>query len=320
MYGAEPGKPSFANNCLLARRLVERGVRFVQLFHEAWDQHGNSSADLKKNCNDTDQACAALIKDLKQRGMLEDTLVIWGGEFGRTPMVQGGDDGRDHHPNAFTMWMAGGGIKPGITLGETDEFGFNATERQSPRARSARDDSAPARLRSHEADLPFPGPRFPPDRCARRSGEEAARRSGVIGMLFHDLVPTIQIAIGPVILISGVGLLLLSMTNRLGRVIDRARQLCDVVRRSSKDDRDRLVPQLYILSRRARVIRSAIALSTASVLLVAVLIIGLFLSALFHWETAVVIALLFIACLAALIGFLIVFLHDINLALHDVRR
>jgi uncharacterized protein (DUF1501 family) len=127
MYGAEPGKSSFANNCLLARRLLERGVRFVQLFHEAWDQHGNLVADLKKNCLNTDQACAALIKDLKQRGMLDDTLVIWGGEFGRTPMVQGGDDGRDHHPNCFTMWMAGGGIKPGITLGESDEFGFNAT-------------------------------------------------------------------------------------------------------------------------------------------------------------------------------------------------
>ena len=126
MYGAEPGKSSFANNCLLARRLVERGVRFVQLFHEAWDQHGNLTADLKKNCLNTDQACAALVKDLKQRGMLEDTLVIWGGEFGRTPMVQGGDDGRDHHPNAFTMWLAGGGIKPGITYGESDEFGFNA--------------------------------------------------------------------------------------------------------------------------------------------------------------------------------------------------
>jgi uncharacterized protein (DUF1501 family) len=125
MYGAEPGGSSFANNCLLARRLVERGVRFVQLFHEAWDQHGNLVADLKKNCQKTDQACAALIKDLKQRDMLKDTLVVWGGEFGRTPMVQGGDDGRDHHPNCFTMWMAGGGIKPGITLGESDEFGFN---------------------------------------------------------------------------------------------------------------------------------------------------------------------------------------------------
>jgi uncharacterized protein (DUF1501 family) len=127
LYGAEPGKSSFANNCLLARRLVQRGVRFVQLFHEAWDQHGNLVGDLKKNCLNTDQACAALIKDLKQQGLLKDTLVIWGGEFGRTPMVQGGDDGRDHHPNCFTMWLAGGGIKPGITLGESDEFGFNAT-------------------------------------------------------------------------------------------------------------------------------------------------------------------------------------------------
>jgi len=127
LYGAEPGKSSFANNCLLARRLVQRGVRFVQLFHEAWDQHGNLVKDLKKNCLDTDRACAALVKDLKQQGMLKDTLVIWGGEFGRTPMVQGGDDGRDHHPNCFTMWLAGGGVKPGITLGESDEFGFNAT-------------------------------------------------------------------------------------------------------------------------------------------------------------------------------------------------
>jgi hypothetical protein len=127
MYGAEPGKGSFANSCLLARRLVERGVRFVEIFHEAWDQHGNLKKDLTKNCQVTDRPCAALIKDLKQRGMLDDTLVVWGGEFGRTPMVQGGDDGRDHHPNCFTMWLAGGGIKPGITLGESDEFGFNAT-------------------------------------------------------------------------------------------------------------------------------------------------------------------------------------------------
>jgi uncharacterized protein DUF1501 len=128
MYGAQPGKPSFANNCLLARRLVERGVRFVELFHEAWDQHGNLVHDLKKNCQATDQACAALIKDLKQRGMLDNTLIVWGGEFGRTPMVQGGNDGRDHHPNCFTMWLAGGGVKPGITLGESDDFGFNAVK------------------------------------------------------------------------------------------------------------------------------------------------------------------------------------------------
>ena len=127
MYGAEPGKPSFANNCLLARRLLERGTRFVQLYHEAWDQHGALKKDLAQNCRDCDQASAALVKDLKQRGMLDDTIVIWGGEFGRTPMVQGDGvpDGRDHHPNAFTMWIAGGGFRPGLTLGETDELGFN---------------------------------------------------------------------------------------------------------------------------------------------------------------------------------------------------
>ena len=131
MYGAEPGKPSFANNCILARRLVERGVRFVELFHESWDQHGSLVSGLTKNCKDTDQASAALVKDLKQRGLLDDTLVLWGGEFGRTPMVQGGtDDGRDHHPNAFTMWMAGGGIRPGITIGKSDELGFNVIEDQ----------------------------------------------------------------------------------------------------------------------------------------------------------------------------------------------
>lgn len=130
MYGAEPGKPSFANNCLLARRLLERGVRFVQLYHEAWDQHGALKKDLAQNCKDCDQASAALVKDLRQRGMLDDTIVIWGGEFGRTPMVQGDGepDGRDHHPNAFTMWMAGGGLKPGLMLGETDELGFNVVK------------------------------------------------------------------------------------------------------------------------------------------------------------------------------------------------
>jgi hypothetical protein len=127
MYGAEPGKASFANNCLLARRLVERGVRFVQLFHESWDHHGGLVGGLKSSCGATDKPCAALIADLAQRGMLDETLVIWGGEFGRTPMVQGGgDDGRDHHPNAFTMWLAGGGTKPGVTIGESDELGFNA--------------------------------------------------------------------------------------------------------------------------------------------------------------------------------------------------
>jgi uncharacterized protein (DUF1501 family) len=130
MYGAKVGESSFANNCLLARRLIERGVRFVQLFHEAWDHHSDVYGGVKTQCKNTDRPAAALVKDLKQRGLLEDTLVIWGGEFGRTPMVEtnkeaGRSMGRDHHPQAFTMWMAGGGIKAGLTLGETDDFGFH---------------------------------------------------------------------------------------------------------------------------------------------------------------------------------------------------
>jgi hypothetical protein len=116
---------NYARNCLLARRLIERGVRFVQLFHEAWDQHGDLTKAIKRNCEDTDRASAALVKDLKQRGLLDDTLVIWGGEFGRTPMVQGGNDGRDHHNRCFTMWLAGGGLKRGHVHGATDDLGFN---------------------------------------------------------------------------------------------------------------------------------------------------------------------------------------------------
>jgi uncharacterized protein DUF1501 len=125
-YGIKSRKDAnFARNCLLARRLIERGVRFVQLFHEAWDQHGNLTAGVKQNALDTDQASAALIMDLKERGLLQDTIVIWGGEFGRTPMVQGGNDGRDHHNRCFSLWLAGGGIKSGYTHGVTDELGFN---------------------------------------------------------------------------------------------------------------------------------------------------------------------------------------------------
>jgi len=125
-YGIKsPKDASFARNCLLARRLIERGVRFVQLFHEAWDQHGNLTAGVRQNAVDTDQASAALITDLKQRGLLADTLVIWGGEFGRTPMMQGGTDGRDHHNRCFSLWLAGGGVKAGYTHGTTDELGFN---------------------------------------------------------------------------------------------------------------------------------------------------------------------------------------------------
>ena len=137
MYGTEPGKISFGNNCLLARRMVERGVRFIQLYHRGWDSHGNGKGDdilhsLPQCCAETDRATAALITDLKQRGLLDSTLVVWGGEFGRTPMNEKPDQskylGRDHHPRAFTMWLAGGGVKPGITLGATDDLGYNLVE------------------------------------------------------------------------------------------------------------------------------------------------------------------------------------------------
>ena len=128
-YGiADPNQPGYARNCLLARRLLERGVRFVQLFHEAWDQHGNLKNGVRQNCLDTEQASAALVSDLKERGLLDDTIVIWGGEFGRTPMVQGGNDGRDHHNRAFSLWLAGGGLRAGHVHGRTDDFGFNVVE------------------------------------------------------------------------------------------------------------------------------------------------------------------------------------------------
>jgi hypothetical protein len=133
LYGAEPGKPSFANNCLLARRLVERGVRFVQLYHTEWDHHGTPGQTLNKDldqvCRDIDRPCAALVTDLKQRGLLDDTLVVWGGEFGRTPMGEIREYvGRNHHIDTATMWMAGGGVKPGLNLGTTDELGFAPIE------------------------------------------------------------------------------------------------------------------------------------------------------------------------------------------------
>jgi hypothetical protein len=126
LYGTQGGDGSFAANCLLARRLVERGVRFVQLYHRGWDHHGGIKKNVAGTAKEVDQPCAALLKDLKARGMLDDTLVVWGGEFGRTPMAQG--DGRDHHIKGFSMWMAGGGIRGGVTLGATDELGYNAVE------------------------------------------------------------------------------------------------------------------------------------------------------------------------------------------------
>jgi hypothetical protein len=136
-YGAEPGAASFANNCLLARRLVEHGVRFVQLYDWGWDIHGTGAHDdllvhFPRKCREIDRPCAALVRDLKQRGLLDETLVIWGGEFGRTPMneARGGSIflGRDHHPNCFTLWMAGGGVKAGAVYGETDELGYDVVE------------------------------------------------------------------------------------------------------------------------------------------------------------------------------------------------
>jgi hypothetical protein len=136
-YGTEPGSVSFANNCLLARRLLERGVRFVQLYHRGWDNHGTSKGDdivnrLPKLCREVDQAMTAFVLDLRQRGLLDDTLVVWGGEFGRTPMNEGRNDskflGRDHHPRAFSVWMAGGGVRRGTVVGATDELGYNPVE------------------------------------------------------------------------------------------------------------------------------------------------------------------------------------------------
>ena len=136
-YGAKPGERSFANHCLLARRMLERGVRFVQLYHWGWDSHGTGESDdllhsLRKRCDETDRPSTALVEDLAERGLLDDTLVIWGGEFGRTPMNEERDGskflGRDHHPHCFTIWLAGGGIRPGITYGATDELGYFITE------------------------------------------------------------------------------------------------------------------------------------------------------------------------------------------------
>jgi hypothetical protein len=133
LYGEDARKPgTFAHNCLLARRLTERGVRFVQLFHRGWDHHGDLPNNLKTRCQQTDQASAALLIDLKQRGLLDDTLVVWGGEFGRTVYCQGTltkqNYGRDHHPRCFSMWMAGGGTRPGTVYGKTDDFSYNIAE------------------------------------------------------------------------------------------------------------------------------------------------------------------------------------------------
>ncbi len=175
-YGAKPGEASFANNCLLARRLVEQGVRFVQLFDWGWDFHGTGPGEdirdgLTKKCATMDQPVAALIKDLKQRGLLEDTLIICGGEFGRTPFREGrtakGDIlGRDHYPDCYSMWMAGGGMKGGYTHGESDELGFSVARDKVHVHDLQATILHRLRLRPHPADLSLPRTGLPADRCA----------------------------------------------------------------------------------------------------------------------------------------------------------
>ncbi|MCH7904767.1 MAG: DUF1501 domain-containing protein [Armatimonadetes bacterium] len=155
LYGEEARKPgTFTANCLLARRLAERNVRFIQIFHRGWDQHGNLTGDLPKQCKDIDQACAALIKDLKRTGLLDDTLVIWGGEFGRTIYCQGPltkeNYGRDHHPRCFTMWMAGGGVKPGTVYGQTDDYSYNIVDADGNPIDPTPDEFTPGAVHIHD--------------------------------------------------------------------------------------------------------------------------------------------------------------------------
>ena len=168
MYGVEGLDGSFAANCLLARRLVERGVRFVQLYHRDWDHHSRLKGDIAIKAREVDQPTAALVRDLKQRGLLDDTLVIWGGEFGRTPMAQ--SDGRDHHIKGFSLLLAGGGVKGGVSHGATDEFGYFADRERGARPRPARHDAAPAGHRPRALHVPPPRPPVPADRRARPGG------------------------------------------------------------------------------------------------------------------------------------------------------
>lgn len=155
LYGPDVEEPgTFAANCLMARRLAERGVRFIQLYHPGWDQHGNLPKNLSRQCKETDQGCAGLIKDLKQRGLLDDTLVIWSGEFGRTSYSQGAltktNYGRDHHPRCFTGWMAGGGVKPGYSYGATDDFGYNILGPDGEPIEPSKDHFTPGAVHVHD--------------------------------------------------------------------------------------------------------------------------------------------------------------------------
>src|SRR5205814_238633 len=155
LYGEEARRPgTFAANCLLARRLAERGVRFIQLYHQGWDQHGNLPSAIRVQCRETDQASAALVQDLKQRGMLDDTLVIWGGEFGRTSYCQGkltkSDYGRDHHPRCFSVWMAGGGVKAGLTYGQSDAYGYNIADASGNPMNPTKEEFTPGAVHVHD--------------------------------------------------------------------------------------------------------------------------------------------------------------------------
>jgi hypothetical protein len=155
LYGDDARKPgTFASNCLLARRLAERGVRFIQLYHQGWDHHGGLPGGMRGQCQKTDRASAALVMDLKQRGMLDDTLVIWGGEFGRTSYCQGkltaNDYGRDHHPRCFSLWMAGGGVRPGITYGRTDDYGYNIADADGNPISPSKDIYMPGAVHVHD--------------------------------------------------------------------------------------------------------------------------------------------------------------------------
>ena len=184
LYGVEPGKPGFATNCLLARRLVERGVRFVQLYHTDWDHHGGPgqtlNRDLEQVCREIDQPCAALVRDLKARGLLDDTLVVWGGEFGRTPMGEIRESvGRNHHIDAMTIWMAGGGVEAGHHPGRDRRVRLRPGRRPRARPRHPGHHPAPARPGPHAIDVPVPGPRLPSDRRGRagRGGDPRLRRA-----------------------------------------------------------------------------------------------------------------------------------------------
>ena len=194
LYGCDPDKPSFARSCLLARRMVERGVRFVNIYHEGWDAHSDVAGNVRNNCKATDQGSAALVQDLKQRGLLDSTLVIWGGEFGRTPMVEnnfalGRALGRDHHPQTYTIWMAGAGVKPGVTYGNQYRRPRLSHRREpGPRPRHPGHDPARAGLRPREAHLPLRRPRLPLDRCVWQGG---AGDSGVISAKICSSLDTV---------------------------------------------------------------------------------------------------------------------------------